>query len=79
MKPIQDLYRKKLAPINDKLDAVEEQITRELTSDIDVISRMAEYLARTKGKRIRPALFLLCSRLLGVQSDKDVLLATVLE
>ncbi len=79
MKPIQDLYKKKLAPIKDKLDAVEEAISHELTSDIEVISSMSEYLARTKGKRIRPALFFLCSRLLNVHSDIDVILAMVLE
>jgi len=79
MKPIQDLYKELLAPIKDKLEAVEEEITRELKSDVKVISRMSEYLARTKGKRIRPALFLLCSRLLGVKSDRDVPLATVIE
>ncbi len=79
MKPIQDLYKELLAPIKDKLDAVEDEISRELTSDISVISNMYEYLARTKGKRIRPALFLLCADLLKVESDQKIPLATVLE
>ncbi len=79
MKPVQYLYKDLLAPIKDKLNAVEEEIARELTSNVEIISRMADYLARTKGKRIRPALFLLCCRLLGVKSDRDVALATVLE
>lgn len=79
MQHIQNLYKELLAPIKDKLEAVEEEISRELRSDVEVISRMSEYLARTKGKRIRPALFLLCSRLLGVKSDRDVALATVIE
>jgi len=79
VKPIHTLYKELLAPIKKKLEAVEEEISRELTSEVEVISRMAEYLARTKGKRLRPALFLLCSRLLGVKSDRDVALATVIE
>jgi octaprenyl-diphosphate synthase len=80
MKPIHSLYEELLSPIKDKLDAVEEEISRELNRpDVEVISRMTEYLSKTKGKRIRPALFLLCSRLLGVKSDRDVPLATVIE
>ncbi len=79
MKPIQTLYKELLTPIKDKLEAVEEEISRELKSEVEVISRMSEYLARTKGKRLRPALFLLCSRLLGVKNDRDVALATVIE
>jgi octaprenyl-diphosphate synthase len=79
VKPIQALYKELLTPIKDKLEAVEEEINRELKSDVEVISRMSEYLGRTKGKRLRPALFLLCSKLLGVKSDRDVALATVIE
>jgi len=80
MEPIHSLYEELLAPIKGKLEAVEEEISRELNrSDVEVISRMTEYLSKTKGKRIRPALFLLCSELLGVQSDRDVPLATVIE
>ena len=80
MKAIHTLYTELLAPIKDKLEAVEEEISRELNRpDVEVISRMTEYLSQTKGKRIRPALFLLCSRLLGVKSDRDVPLATVIE
>ena len=79
MKPIHTLYKDLLKPIKDKLEAVEEEISSELTSEVEVISRMSEYLAKTKGKRLRPALFLLCSRLLEVKSDRDVALATVIE
>ena len=80
MKPIHSLYTKLLSPIKDKLEAVEKEISQELNRpDVEVISRMTEYLSQTRGKRIRPALFLLCSRLLGVKSDRDVPLATVIE
>ena len=60
MEPLHILYKDLLSPIIDKLEAVEEEIDRELKSDIEVISNKSEYLARTKGKRIRPALFFLC-------------------
>lgn len=79
METLHILYKELLSPITDKLEAVEEEIGRELNSDVEVISRMSEYLVRTKGKRIRPALFFLCARLLGVKSDRDVALATVIE
>jgi octaprenyl-diphosphate synthase len=79
MKPPQDLYKELLSPIRGKLEAVEDEIIRELASDVEIISRMSEYLALSKGKRIRPALLLLCARLLGLDSDHDVKLATVLE
>ena len=80
MEPIHSLYEELLSPIKHKLAAVEEEISRELNRpDVEVISRMTEYLSKTKGKRIRPALFLLCSELLGVKSDRDVPLATVIE
>ncbi len=73
------LYKKILKPISNKLEAVEEEIKKELESNIGIVSRMGEYLSQTKGKRIRPALFLLCSRLLGIRNDKDVILSTVIE
>ncbi len=79
MKPINTLYRDILKPIKAKLKAVEEEIEKELKSDIEILSRMSEYLSRTKGKRIRPALFILCSRLLGLENDRDVVFATVIE
>ncbi len=80
MEPIHTLYKKLLAPIKDKIEAVEINISSELNRpDVKVISRMTEYLSKTKGKRIRPALFFLCSGLLGVKSDRDVPLATVIE
>ncbi len=80
MEPIHKLYQELLAPIKDKLEAVENNISRELNRpDVKIISRMTEYLSKTKGKRIRPALFFLCSGLLGVKNDKDVPLATVIE
>ncbi len=79
MKPINTLYKDILKPIKNKLKAVEEEIEKELKSDIEILSRMSEYLAKTKGKRIRPALFILCSRLLGIKSDRDIVFATVIE
>ncbi|MFC2171377.1 polyprenyl synthetase family protein [Acidobacteriota bacterium] len=76
---IHTLYLELLKPIRKKLDLVEIEIEKELKSDIEIISRMNDYIGKSKGKRIRPALFLLCSRLMGVKSDRDVLFATVME
>lgn len=79
MNPTNNLYSKIVAPIKDKLEAVEEEISKELASDIDVISRMSEHLALSKGKRLRPALFLLCSKMLGMENDKEITMATIFE
>ncbi|MCP4683459.1 MAG: polyprenyl synthetase family protein [Desulfobacterales bacterium] len=73
------LYKKILKPVSKKLEAVEEEIKKELESNIGIVARMGEYLLQTKGKRIRPALFLLCSRLLGIRNDRDVVFSTVIE
>lgn len=66
-------------PISGKLAEVEEELQRKLRSDVAVISRLADHVGSGKGKRLRPALVLLGSRLCGVDSSEDVRFAVVFE
>ncbi len=66
--------------IADKLALVEEELLLHFRSPVPTIDRIGSYLAAGGGKRIRPALLLLSSRLLGYEKgEKDVRYATVVE
>ncbi|MDR3672534.1 MAG: polyprenyl synthetase family protein [Holophaga sp.] len=76
--PRLDLLRYFL-PIAPKLAQVEAELQRTLQSDLAVVRRLAAHVGSGKGKRLRPALVLLCSRLCGVDSQDDVRFAAVFE
>jgi len=66
--------------IADKLARVEEELLLHFRSPVPTIDRIGRYLAAGGGKRIRPALLLLSSRLLGYEKgDRDVRYAAVVE
>ncbi|MGH9365507.1 MAG: polyprenyl synthetase family protein [Thermoanaerobaculia bacterium] len=66
--------------IADKLARVEEELLLHFRSPIPTIDRIGNYLASGGGKRIRPALLLLCARLLEYEEgDRDVRYAAVVE
>src|SRR5262252_1119542 len=66
--------------ISEKLARVEEELLLHFRSEIPTVDRIGSYLASAGGKRIRPALLLLSSRLLGYEDgDKDVRYAAVVE
>jgi octaprenyl-diphosphate synthase len=66
-------------PIAGKLARVEEELQRCLESDVAVVRRLSTHIAGGKGKRLRPALVLLCSRFCGVGSEEDVRFGAVFE
>jgi octaprenyl-diphosphate synthase len=68
-----------LSLIEGKLRQVEEELERRTRSDVSTISLIGGYLVDGGGKRIRPALLLLASRLLGYAGEVDVKYAAVLE
>lgn len=68
-----------LALIGDKLAATEEVFRARLASDVPFIHHAGDYLARSGGKRMRPALLLLVARMLGHDSDEEVTYAAVVE
>lgn len=66
-------------PIAPKLALVEAELQRILDSDVAVVRKLASHVGQGKGKRLRPALVLLCSRLCQVDSEEDVRFAAVFE
>ena len=68
-----------LAPIEAQLEATEALFRTRLASDVPFIRKAGEYIFAGGGKRMRPALLLLCARLLGRDSDEEVTYAAVVE
>ena len=66
-------------PIAPKLVAVEAELMRILQSDVAIVHKLSAHVAEGKGKRLRPALVLLCSRLWPLDSEEDVRFAVVFE
>ena len=54
------------------LEAVEEALTTHLNSDVPLIPSIGHYLARGGGKRIRPSLVLLSSKLCGYDGERSI-------
>lgn len=70
---------KALALLNEDLIRVEAQFKKDLTSEVALIRKVGEYVLASGGKRIRPMLLLLCSRLGGYRGDYHIGLASVVE
>lgn len=68
-----------LALIEEDLKNVELQFMKDLHSNVPLISKVAEYVFCSGGKRIRPVLLLLSARLCGYRGDRLVPLASVIE
>jgi len=62
-----------------KLVATEAIFRRELDSDVPFIHKAGVYLADGGGKRVRPALVLLCARLLGHDGEEEITYGAVVE
>lgn len=65
--------------LKDDMKAVEAQIKLNLTSDVQLVSQVGEYILSSGGKRIRPMLLLLSARLCRYEGEKHVELAGVIE
>ncbi len=74
-KDLQDVYQN----IQGDLDRIEESLRVFSISPSQLVSEISTYLFRKKGKRIRPALLVLCSKLTGYQGDEHILMATLVE
>ncbi|MCJ7644942.1 MAG: polyprenyl synthetase family protein [Candidatus Aminicenantes bacterium] len=61
------------------LDQVDRNLKAWTESPNPLIKEVGRYLFREKGKRLRPALLLLCSKLSGYSGPEDTLLAAVVE
>jgi octaprenyl-diphosphate synthase len=61
------------------LTAVNALIPRQLTSDVDLVEQIGQYILDSGGKRLRPLLVLLGARCLGYQGEAHVKLASIIE
>ena len=68
-----------IALVKEEMLAVESQFKKNLTSDVQLVSQVGDYVLSSGGKRIRPMLLLLCARLCCYQGDKHIDLAGVIE
>ena len=58
------------ALVGEELQAVEAEIGRQLDSPVGLIQEMGEYIAGAGGKRLRPMLLLLASRVSGYRGPR---------
>jgi octaprenyl-diphosphate synthase len=66
-------------PIRDDLERVEQEFERQIESRVQLIPQIGRYIQRSGGKRVRPAVLLMSSRLAGHAGDRAVLYAAVVE
>lgn len=66
-------------PIAAELADVEHVLRQELRSDYPYVDEMVQYGCLLGGKRLRPALLLLCGRATGTLTREHILLAAVVE
>jgi len=67
------------SPVTAKLEAVEVELRRIASSEVPIVRRLTEHVSRGSGKRLRPGLVLLVSRLCGCTTDEDVRFAAIFE
>jgi octaprenyl-diphosphate synthase len=68
------------ALIKPDLDRVEEMFTRQISSDVQLMKHIGQYLQKTGGKRVRPALLLLTAQAIGAEVNENIVrMATVME
>ena len=66
-------------PIRVDLEKVDREFGRHMQSQVDLIPKIGQYIQTGGGKRIRPAVLLMASRLAGYQGDRAILYAAVVE
>lgn len=65
--------------VEPELQRVEDRLKSEATSNLGLITRMNEYLHNSGGKRLRPSLLLLLSKLCRLEGDASIQLGVVVE
>ncbi len=61
------------------LDKVEKELELFIDSPNRLISEIGSYIFQNSGKKIRPALLLLCSKLLGYKGNENILMSALIE
>ncbi len=67
------------APVVEELNRVQEELARFFVCDVRLINEISHHMLRANGKRFRPTLLLLVSRLRGEVSEDAILAATIVE
>jgi len=65
--------------VKNELREVEKELVRQGESSVGTITDIGKYLQESGGKRIRPSMLLLCTRLCGEVNDAAIKLAAVVE
>src|SRR5437763_10605028 len=66
-------------PIRADLEEVDQEFGRHIQSQVDLIPKIGQYIQTSGGKRMRPAVLLMASRLSGYQGERSILCAAVVE
>lgn len=66
-------------PIRDDLASVEEQFASHIQSRVELIPEIGRYIQLSGGKRVRPAVLLMCARIGGYRGEAATLYAAVVE
>jgi octaprenyl-diphosphate synthase len=61
------------------MSAVDAMIQARLQSDVVLINQLGHYIINSGGKRLRPALAILCARACGYNGEQHINLATIIE
>ena len=65
--------------IREDLERVDREFARHVESQVELIPKIGKYIQTSGGKRMRPAVLLMASRLTGYTGDRAVLYAAVVE
>lgn len=68
-----------LSLIDDDMSGMDRVIKSRLTSDVPLVSQVSQYIIAAGGKRLRPALLLLMSGVLGFKGEQRLNMAAVVE
>lgn len=66
-------------PIRADLEKVDREFGRHVQSHVELIPKIGEYIQTSGGKRMRPAVLLMASRLSGYEGERAILYAAVVE
>lgn len=65
--------------IGEELERVDQEFRKNLHSEVSIISTIGEHLLFSGGKRFRPILLLLSSKLCGYQGNRHISMASLIE
>ncbi len=68
-----------LSPISDHLKAVEALLLKNMETEIPLLSEVGKYILKSGGKRIRPAMLLLATGLVGKITEGAYVAANIIE